>query len=184
MSKLRSKQQGVTLIIGMIFLVILTLAALASFNLGKLNFVVTSNMQQRSESVRAVEQVLDEIVDNDQIKLSSAALFGSGNTRAIDINGDGTTDVTVTVATPVCRKIQVIKQATLDLSKADDLGCSAGVVSSAAGIENATTADSLCSDVVWEVTATGVQAWETAKVVSVVGIGQRGSTNDASKACY
>lgn len=181
---LRSRQEGVTLVIGMIFLVILTLMALSSFNFGKSNFLVTANMQQRIESTRAVEQVLDELVNNTNISLTTGAIFGSSNARSIDINGDGKAEVTVTVATPTCRKSQVIKQSALDLSKTDDLACSSGYSSSSAGIENASNGDSICSDVVWELSASGTQSWDTAKVTLVAGLAQRVSTNLISSYCY
>jgi Tfp pilus assembly protein PilX len=184
MSRIHPRQRGVTLFIGLVFLIILTLMGLAAFRVGKSNFMTTANMQQHVESVRAAEQVLDEIISNVAIDLTQDKIFEGSDQRAVDINGDGKADVTVKVAAkPVCKKIETIPVATLDLSNANDLACSTGVDSSSAGIGGAATGASLCSDVIWEITASAEQAYSSAKVVVVSGIGQRISTNKSATIC-
>lgn len=179
------RQQGIVLLIGLIFLVLLTLMAVAAFNIGKADFMVVSNMQIRKESLRAAEQVLDEVITNTAIDLTKTTdIFGLGTmVRTIDTNGTGNRDVTVTVASPTCVKVQTIKQSTLDMSKANDLPCARSVDQGAGGVEGASTGDSLCSDVTWEVKATAVEALSSASATVVQGIGQRATTTKISLAC-
>lgn len=173
------------LLIGLIFLVLLTLMAVAAFNIGKSGFMVVSNMQIRKESLRAAEQVLDEVISNSAIDLTRTTdIFGLGTmVREIDTNGTGTRDVTVTVSAPTCVRAQVIKQATLNMSKAGDLSCARSIDQGAGGVEGAATADSLCSDVTWEVRATAVEALSSASATVVQGIGQRATTTKVSLSC-
>ena len=179
------RQQGIVLLIGLIFLVLLTLMAVAAFNIGKSDFMVVSNMQIRKESLRAAEQVLDEVITNTAIDLTKTTdIFGLGTmARDIDINGTGTRNVTVTVAAPSCVKVQSIKQSALNMSNSNDLPCARSVDQGAGGVEGASTGDSLCSDVTWEVKATAVEALSSASATVVQGIGQRATTTKISLVC-
>ena len=47
------RQHGITLVTALILLVVLTLLALTTFNLGKSNLQIVSNMQQRDEAQAA-----------------------------------------------------------------------------------------------------------------------------------
>jgi hypothetical protein len=102
--------------------------AVAAFNFGKAGFMATANMQLRTETMRAAEQAIDELIANTNIELTNPTnLYGTGdNTREFDINGNGTV-VTVTVAPPTCVQAVVIKNTELDLTKDDDQGCSRSV---------------------------------------------------------
>lgn len=178
------KQQGVVLIIGLIFLVLLTLMAVTALNLGKADFMATANMQMRKESVRAAEQVIDEVIANTSIDLTAGTnIFGTGtNVRTIDINGQGAT-VTVTVAAPVCKQVAPIMNSSLDFNKPDDLGCSRQVEQGSLGIEGANQGDSLCSETVWEVNATATEALRSTRVKLVQGLSQRLATNLVASQC-
>lgn len=184
MRTLPRRQRGITLLVGLIFLVLLTLMGVAAFNFGKAGFMATANMQFRNESTHAAEQVIDELIDNTNIELTNATnLYGTGsNVRQIDINGQGTR-VTVTVAPPTCIQTVVIKNTALDLTKDDDLGCSRGVDQGSLGVEGATAGDSLCSETVWEVRATAEQSLSGAKATVVQGVGQRVATGLVANAC-
>ena len=179
------RQEGIVLLIGLIFLVLLTLMAVAAFNLGKSGFMAVSNMQIRKESLRAAEQVLDEVISNPAIDLTRTTdVFGLGTmVREIDTNGTGTRNVTVTVAPPTCVRAQTIKQAQLNMADSNDLPCARSVDQGAGGVEGASTADSLCSDVTWEIRATAVEALSSASATVVQGIGQRATTTKVSLSC-
>lgn len=186
MRAMPQKQDGFVLLIGLIFLVLLTLMGVSVFNLGKSGFVATANMQMRKESARAAEQVLDEMIDNTSIDLTRGNdIFGLGsNVRQIDINGDGSAEVKVTVTAPVCKQVQTIKTSSLDFTKADDLGCVRSVEQASQGIENANTGDSLCADTVWDVRATATETFSLASVTEVQGIGLRVATGNVMTTCY
>ncbi|MEK7736556.1 MAG: hypothetical protein AAB319_02190, partial [Pseudomonadota bacterium] len=50
MSATLRRQRGATLVIGLIMLVLLTLMAVSSFNLGKSNLQIVGNMQFRNQT--------------------------------------------------------------------------------------------------------------------------------------
>ena len=184
MRRFPRKQRGITLVVGLIFLVLLTLMAVAAFNFGKAGFMATANMQLRTETMRAAEQAIDELIANTNIELTNPTnLYGTGaNTREFDINGNGTV-VTVTVAPPTCVQAVVIKNTELDLTKDDDQGCSRSVDQGSLGVEGASIGDSLCSETVWDIRATATLALSNARSTVVQGIGQRLATGQVSNVC-
>ncbi len=83
-------------------LVLLTMLALTSFNLGKSNLQVVANMQQRDEAIAAARETLEEVISSPQFTIDPskalAATCGALNQRCVDSNGDGTADVTVVLS--------------------------------------------------------------------------------------
>lgn len=179
------RQRGIVLVIGLMMLVLLTLMAVAALKFGTSNFAVVANQQTRAEAVRAAEQVIDQIIENQEITMASGAnLFGTGsNTVSMDINGDGTGDYTVVVAPPVCVKRQVVPQAILNFGVAEDLGCARSVDQASLGVEGAGSGDSICSSVTWDVTATASDAFQQNNVAVIQGIGQRVATTKVALVC-
>ena len=52
----RHSQRGVTLVVGMIMLVLITLLVLAGFHLGRNNLDIVGNAQQRNDALGAAQQ--------------------------------------------------------------------------------------------------------------------------------
>lgn len=190
MNSLR-RQRGAVLIVGLVMLVLLTMMAISSFKAGKSNFVVVNTQQIRAEANRSAEQVIEQLVANTSVNLANGSdLFGgdvSGaglNVIVTDVNGDGTGDYEVTVATPVCVKRRVVPQSTLDITVSDDLGCMSSVDQASLGIEGSGSSDSICSEVVWDVTATATDRFSGDVQVAVVqGLGQRVATTLVATVC-
>jgi Tfp pilus assembly protein PilX len=186
------RQSGTVLVIGMIMLVLMTLLAVTSFNLGRGEFQIISNMQFQSEAASAAEMALEQVVSNLNFSSNPTSVFASpcsgANTICYDTNGDSVNDVTVTIrsrsdaAKPVCIKANVIKNAVLDLSKSDDLGCSAGA-SQAFGIAGAATGDSLCAESTWDVQAVAVDALTQARATVTEGMSVRVSSDNIINSC-
>jgi hypothetical protein len=98
---------------------------------------------------------------------------GVANRRCIDINGDGTNDITVQLTpAPTCVKAQTIKNSALDLAVEEDAACSVGE-QQAFGIAGATTGNSICANSVWEVRAVATDNVTEASVVVTQGIAVR-----------
>ena len=57
----RKRQAGTTLVIGMIMLVLMTLLAVTSFNLGRGEYQIISNMQFQSEAASAAQMALEHL---------------------------------------------------------------------------------------------------------------------------
>lgn len=181
-----ARQRGATLIISLIILILMTLIAVSAFNLGKGNLQVVGNMQRQNEAMAAAQEALEEAISTTRLFDSPTNIFlGScgANVKCVDTNDDGVADVTVTLTpTPSCVKAATVKNATLDLSVAEDAGCSSGAVQSF-GIAGASTGDSLCSDSVWELNAVAVDTQSQASVTVTQGVAVRVSTDNVATSC-
>lgn len=93
----RKKQQGVTLIIGMIMLTLITVMAVTAFQLSMGNQQAVGNMQFRDQALAAANFVLEQkVAGNLEAPLAPEAGI------SVDLNGDGTSDILVDVAAPTC----------------------------------------------------------------------------------
>ena len=148
-------QKGATLLIGLIMLVLLTLMAVTSFNLGKSNLQIVGNMQFRNETVRAAEEAVE-------LAISTANSVTVASTSTVDVNGDGAPDVAVKI-TPALVQAFVIKNTQIRLTNANELGCTLGQAQ-AFGVVGAATGNSLCADTLYDLK---VEAKEAATNTSV-----------------
>lgn len=171
------RQQGMTLIMALVMLVVLTLLALTSFNLNQSNLQVVSNMQQRGEALAAAREVIEETISNTNFFTTPANVLanpcGANNRRCIDTNGDGTTDITVAITpAPVCVKAQAIKNSDLDLAVTEDLACSLGAGQDF-GTEGANTGNSTCANSIWDVHVVATDVVTEAQVEVTQGVAVR-----------
>lgn len=181
------RQRGITLIMALVMLVVLTLLALTSFNLTRSNLQIVSNMQQREEAVAAAREVIEETISSTRLFETPANILpnpcGAPNQRCIDVNGDGANDVTVAITpAPRCVKAQAIKSTELDLADADDLGCTLGANQNF-GTAGATTGNSACANSIWDVHVVATDAVTEAKVEVTQGIAVRVAEEDIATNC-
>ncbi|MDH6594364.1 hypothetical protein M2165_004253 [Variovorax sp. TBS-050B] len=102
---MRARERGAALIVGLIMLVLITLAVTAGFTLSNTNLKSVGNMQNRNEAVAAANRAIEEVA-------SSLLLPGADGSPSlampqrtvsrVDIDNDGTTDYEVQVAPPTC----------------------------------------------------------------------------------
>lgn len=182
------QQKGMTLLMALVMLVALTLLALTSFNIGRNNMQVVGNMQQHDEALAAAREAIEEAISTPRLVESPDSVFaspcnGKANTRCIDNNADGKPDVVVTLAPkPNCVKAQVIKIATLDLSKKEDQECTK-MQAQEFGTEGANTGNSMCADSTWEINAVAVDQVSEARLAIVQGVSVRVENNDIAANC-
>lgn len=102
----RHAQNGVTLVIGLIMLVLITLVITTAFSLSTTNLRSVGNMQVREEAIAAANMAIEMEVGSPFTNTLLAVVD-----RAIDIDNDGTADYSVDIAAPVCmRASQAIKE--------------------------------------------------------------------------
>lgn len=182
------RQRGFTLMVALIMLVLLTLLALSSFNLGNSDLQIVSNMQQRTQAVGAARETLEQVISSTRFFTTPAdslanACNGVANTHCVDTNGDGQTDVTVELTpAPACVKTQAIKNTALDLSNSEDVGCALGAAQSF-GVAGSVTGDSLCENSLWEVHAVATDQVTEARAEVVQGISVRVAKDDVATSC-
>ena len=94
------RQRGATLIIGLIMLVLITLMMVGAFTMSSTNLKSVGNMQVRQEAVAAANTVVEQIISSPFTNNPAVV----ANDYPIDINKDGITDYSVTIATPACTR--------------------------------------------------------------------------------
>lgn len=127
-----ARQRGVALVIGMIFLVLLTLLVVSAINSSSINLRIVANMQSSDDARVVAQQAIEkygQVYSNFYPTPQAKALTG------YDINGDGTADYKVQIAAPVCKGAS---QQTV-----------ARIPECAAGIKGGV----FCWDTLWDVTA-------------------------------
>jgi Tfp pilus assembly protein PilX len=181
------RQQGMTLIVALVMLVLITMLAMTTFNLGKSSIQVVGNMQNRDEGVAASRQVIDEALSSTRFFNTPADALASpcdgSNTRCLDMNGDGKADVqTVLSPPPSCVKARSIKSSELDFTNTEDQGCVLGG-SQSFGVAGTVTGDSLCADSTWEVSAVSTDQVAQTSVQVVQGVAVRVAKDDIEASC-
>ncbi len=153
-SKSRKKQAGATLLVGLIMLILLTLMAISSFNLGKGNLQIVGNMQFRNETVRTAEKAV-EIAISTPTGVSIATNTSSGGF-----------DVSVT---PTLVQAHVKKNSVIDLNDPAQLGCTLGAAQTF-GVDGAATGNSLCAETLYNLKVSAVDTKTNASVVIDQGV--------------
>jgi len=90
------KQQGATLVIGLIMLVLITLIVTTAYSLSSTNLKAVGNLQFHKEALAAANTVLEQMVG------TTFATVPTATSVDVDINQDGNNDYTVDIAVPTC----------------------------------------------------------------------------------
>lgn len=141
-----SRQQGMTLIVGMISLVLITLLVTSAFVLSGTNLKSVGNMQFREEALAAANKGIEQMMS------SGFATAPSSSVIDVDIDNDGDNDYVVNIATPTCVRATQIAGA----GGGSGSGSSVTLGFSAAPDPNYST--------VWDIDATVTQAFSGASV--------------------
>ncbi len=181
------RQRGMTLFVALVMLVLISLLAFSTFNLGKSSIQVVNNMQNRDQSIAASRRTLDEAISSNRFfdtpADSLASPCGSPNKRCHDINGDGVNDIVTTLTTPVCVKVKNLRAPDIDMSNSEDAACAVGVQQGQSGLVGAPTDNSLCADTTWEIIATSEDKLVQSKVEVVQGVAVRIPQANAETSC-
>ena len=135
--RLRKRQGGVALVIGMIMLVLLTLLVISAINSGSINLRITANMQAQDEARAVAQQAIEKFVSNYANFYPTPKSYLNVD---YDINNDTKPDFKVSVAAPVCR------------------GAAHQIPGRSADCENGVKSGLYCWDTLWEVSATASDA--------------------------
>ncbi len=97
-----ARQRGMTLVVSLIMLVVITLFVLSAIRLSTANLRTVGNMQARSEAAAASQRAIEDL-------LSSVSAFTAPGSVASSVTVNvNKTDYTVAVATPVCVKTEPV----------------------------------------------------------------------------
>jgi Tfp pilus assembly protein PilX len=198
---MRQKQKGMALIVGLILLLLITLVTVTSFNLGKNSLEVVGNMQNRDEAVAAANRAIQEALSSTNLFNNPAAILTSNcspatpNTRCIDTNNDGTTDITVSIGTTAGTRPTCVQSRTLlNADFASEVVSTDPVIQQEAlncltedtknkGIQNVPFGSSLCSFSVWEIVAVATDAVTQTTVTVTEGAAVRAPAATVATFC-
>ena len=147
MTRNRFRQDGATLVIGLIMLVLLTLMVLSAVNSGTVNLRIAGNMRAEDEARGAAQQAIENFISSYSnfcvsVPPAPCTLPSPAGKPATgyDVNNAGTTEYTVTVAAPVCKR------------------ASPQIPGRSIACVNGAKAGLFCWDTAWEVTATAIDS--------------------------
>jgi hypothetical protein len=187
MKRSRRAQAGMALVVGLIMLALMTLIAIATYNMGRTGMDIIGNMQRRQEVTVSANSVIEAALSTKRMFQTPNAIFqnpcNGANTQCFDLNGDGVNDVQVTLTpAPSCLQQQPIANASLNLALTEDQGCIKGSPELWA-IEGIPGGNSLCANTLWELNAIATDTVTSANITVTEGAAIRVSTDDVSTNC-
>jgi PilX N-terminal len=184
----RIHQQGMTLVITMLFLVVIAMFAITTYSTSTTNMQVTGNMVVRNEAIAAAQARIDETISSNMFTSDPEAV--KEEVYQVDIDGDGVVEekyVTQLDPAPACYRTRTIKTTELDLDVPDDVKCMGSSGGMGSLIEpsgaGAASGSSLCSETEWNVRATVTHADTGTNVAIDQGVGIRVLSTDAADFC-
>ncbi len=145
-----ARQQGVILVVAMIFLIAITILAVSAIRVININSRIVGNVQMQLEAEAAAQQAIETVIGSNFMDAPKAS------THSIDINNSGKPGFiyTVNVPAPVCIGVKPIKLSELDMNNKHDIPCSTSLNAQNAGIVGGSpTGNSLCSNSLWNISA-------------------------------
>lgn len=179
-------QQGITLVTTLIFLVLISLFSVATFNMSSGNFRIVGNMEARQEAMAAAQKAVEQTLSTNQFAVNPDGVAASPVN--IDIDGNGVTDyAAVMTPKPKCYRARYIKNAELDPVVNADLTCISSALNSNSGLDSpdalARAGNSACTDTQWNIRAEVTDPRSSAKVAVNQGASIRVLNAEAESSC-
>lgn len=177
-------QRGVTIVIAMLFLLILSIFAVSSFNSGTTNTRVTGNMIARQEAQASAQLLIDRTLSSAEFATDPSA--AAADPLTVDMNSDGVLDYTAQlVPAPVCHRLRTVKNQELDADSDLDLPCLTGAGPPAKDSDGVdpTADDSACANTEWNVRAVATDPESGVSVAVNQGVGVRSDKTRAENLC-
>jgi Tfp pilus assembly protein PilX len=172
----RRGQQGVTLFVALVMLVMVTLLAVSSFRVSNTNLKVIASTQGKGEATSAAQAAIESTLSSSNFASNPAGI--AATPVNVDLTGDGTIEYVVSMTpAPKCLKSRPTDPTTLDISNPNDRPCFGSAI-----VGQVTTASS-CADTIWEVTATTQDTVTSATTTVRQGVSMRVSVTDAISSC-
>ena len=167
----KHKQQGATLLVGMIMMVVLTLLVVFALRSGNTNLRIVGNVQTQAEATAATQQVIEQVIE--QVKVAEDISLIAAQTLPVSVS-----NVTYTVAVSALNKCLVevpVLNSALDSTKANDVACfeSPDEDKALKADGSLTTKSSACKTQQRDIEASVTQGTSGTKVAHVQGISVR-----------
>ena len=180
------RQKGITLVVTLLFLVIISMYAVSSYNSSTTNMRAAGNMIVRQEALSAAQETIERTISNKLFTTDPTAVAGVA--YQVDVDGDSVADYSAMLTPkPSCHRTRVIKLTELDPAKSADIACMVSAVSGTSGIEvegaPIGAGDSMCATTEWNVRAAVTDMRTSTRVAVNQGIGIRVLSTDAADFC-
>jgi len=202
----RRLQQGVTLFVALIFLLIFALMAAAALNTTLTSGQAIGNMQWRNEAIAAANDAIDQVLSTTDFATDTDKFTAQVNATPfrVDITGDGVDDIAVNFpevsldgrpkkAGPQCLRYQPVPLKKLKPVEPRDINCFGSSAAENPGLGNAepgatgtvtfNAGDSICATTEWGIPVRARDAVTGTSVDVVQGVGVRVFVSDAWNFC-
>lgn len=162
------RQQGMTLLVSMIMLIVLTLLVVSAIRFGNVNLRIANNTQVKSEAAAAANVALEQVLDTAKAAANLDAVNVGGKSYTVKTGG---ATYTVNTSKPTCNLSRPVLNSELSPSDPNDLKCfeSQDADKAITPSNTTTTAPSACNSQLWSVQADVDDGSTGAKVTSVQG---------------
>ncbi len=189
--KTQRVQGGAVLVIALIMLLVSTLIALATFEMGSNNFLVVANLESQRQAQKAAEAALEVAISRwDRFHDGVGFCQGRKNHICFDLNEDDIDDIDIALddPNPVCISVDPISNDELDPTNTDeDQGCFIGKAQTGAVDGSGSGRESMCSEANWDVYAKATDLpWSDSRPARATvrqGLGIRESNNSIPHEC-
>jgi Tfp pilus assembly protein PilX len=166
----RQAQAGITLVVSLIMLIVLTLLVVSAIRFGNINLRIAANAQFEAEAVAATRVALEQMVAAVDVAPKIDAI--TAVTKTISTGGK---TYNVAVTKPACILTKNVNSTELDATKAADRVCFEGndVERQVQADFKLTKTPTACKDQQWDVGATLEDADSGAKVSMLQGVAVR-----------
>jgi len=167
----KHKQQGATLLVGMIMLVVLTLLVVFALRSGNTNLRIAGNMQAQAEAGAAIQEVIEQVIE--QIKVTEDITLITAQTVPVSM-GAVTYSVQAAAMNACVMEIPVLNSE-LNPANANDVPCFEGADEDKAlrADGSLTTKPSACKKQQWEIQAGVTDGTSGTTATQVQGISIR-----------
>lgn len=167
----RNRQSGMTLVIALVMLVVLTLLVVSAIRFGNINLRIAGNVQTETEAAAAAQVAVEGTIAT---MVASPNISSIAAQPAVTVSTGGQS-YQVAVSAPGCMFSKQVTSDTLDPTKAADRVCFEGSdqdkLVTATGSLTATP--SACKDQQWDVTASVSDGNSGARVTMLQGAAVR-----------
>jgi hypothetical protein len=169
--KQHQKQAGITLVVSLVMLVVLTLLVVSAIRFGNINLKISGNAQTEAEAAAATQVAIEKTL----VDIAAAAKIDTIAAQPAMVVSTGGQSYKVSVNKPVCTLSKNIVNSDLDPSKAGDRPCFEGadgdgpVGPDGRKIQPPTA----CKDQQWDVSASLVADESGAQVRMLQGLALR-----------
>jgi Tfp pilus assembly protein PilX len=166
----RRHQGGITLVVSLVMLAVLTLIVASAIRFGNINLKITGNAQAETEASAAAQVAIETMVKT----VNTASNISSLTSQNMSVSTGGGT-YTVAVTKPACVFNKPVNTVDLDPTKASDRACYEGADTERQITENnlLTTSPTACKDQSWDVQAAVDDLKSGAKTSLLQGVSVR-----------